>query len=228
MKQINGIWLPDNDQHFEAMMARHPARELRGEWYGTYQFDKLQAALKCCKKRRVALDIGAHVGFWSMWLAEAFREVWAFEPVMEHVACFRRNVVQNNVTLRRVAIGADKGLVSIVTDPDNSGKAYVGNAPDNLIAMIPIDYLGLQKVDLIKIDVEGMEPQVIAGAVSTIQTCRPVILVEQKGHHERFGNTENAALDALQAMGMTLLQRLGDDYLFGWKKDSRKLMDAPQ
>lgn len=224
MKQVNGIWLPDRDRHFEAMMARQPARELRGERVGTYQFDKLQSALKRTKKRRVALDIGAHVGFWSMWLAEVFATVHAFEPVAEHVACFRRNVRQPNVTLLHVAVGGQSGEISMVTDPDNSGKAYAGLAGADgreSMAMITIDSLGLRKVDFIKIDVEGMEPQVIAGAASTIQDCRPVILVEQKGHHQRFENAENAALDALQAMGMTLLRQLGHDYLFGWKKTAQ-------
>lgn len=223
MKLVHGIWLPEGDQHFEGMMARAGTRLLHGEPVGTYQIDKLDAALKRTKKRRVALDIGAHVGFWSMWLAEAFREVWAFEPVPEHVHCFRRNVVQDNVTLRRVAIGHTAGDVMMVPDAENSGKAHARfgvymNEVVPIVPMIAIDSLGLQKVDFIKIDVEGMEPQVIAGAATTIQTCRPVVIVEKKGHHERYGHTEIAALEALQAMGMTQLAQLGNDYLFGWKR----------
>lgn len=229
MKLIQGIWLPDSDQHFEAMMARQPAQILHGEPVGTYQFDKLQVAVKRCKKRRVALDIGAHVGFWSMWLAEAFQMVYAFEPVPEHIRCFQRNVLQANVSLQEIAVGAERGELSMCLDAENSGKAYgwFAEVPGReLVTMVPIDSLGLQKVDFIKIDVEGMEPQVIAGAAATINTCRPVVLVEQKGHHERFGNTESAALVALQDMGMTLLRVLGNDYLFGWKKAKPQPMDA--
>lgn len=218
MKHVYNIWLPDSDQHFEPMMSRAPQREFRGVSVGTYQIDKLDAALAQVKKRRVAVDAGAHVGFWSMWLAEAFAEVWAFEPVREHVACFRRNVPQDNVTLRQVALGAATGSVSMVTDAENSGKAHAGNG-DNLVAMIALDDLGLRKVDFIKIDVEGMEPQVIAGAAATIQTCRPVVLVEDKGHHQRYGNRPAQALADLEAMGMVLLRRLNADWLYGWKKD---------
>lgn len=222
MQLINGIWLPEGDRHFGLMMARRALQPLQGRMVGTYQLDKLQAALACCKKRRVAVDAGAHVGFWSMWLAESFGSVHAFEPLPEHVECFRCNVTQGKVTLHAAALGERTGTVAMETDPDNSGKAHAGGGGDKLAAMVALDDLGLRKVDFIKIDVEGMEPQVIAGAAATIQACRPVIVVEVKGHHERYGNTEFAALEALERMGMTQLRRLGDDYLYGWKKAKAK------
>ena len=40
----------------------------------------------------VALDIGAHVGIWSMRLAEKFKRVHAFEPVPKHIECWKQNM----------------------------------------------------------------------------------------------------------------------------------------
>jgi FkbM family methyltransferase len=54
---------------------------------------------------------------------------------------------------------------------------YAGpNMPE--IKCIAVDSLGLTRLDLMKIDVEGMEEEVLAGARKTIVACRPVLLVE--------------------------------------------------
>lgn len=61
------------------------------------------------------------------------------------------------------------------------------------IAVRTIDSLALPRVDLIKIDVEGMEMAVLHGAVNTIREQRPVMFVEHikldKGAFERFLRT---------------------------------------
>lgn len=218
MKKRFGIWLPDADEHFEGMMRRADKRHLDGRLVGTYQHEKVNLVIAACKKRRVAVDIGAHVGLWSMWLAESFREVVAFEPVPEHVACFEENVAQSNVKLYPVALGEKRGSIELELVAHNSGQAHVGQGWLE-VEMIALDDLLLDKVDLIKIDVEGYEPQVLAGAMETIERCRPLVVVEQKGHHERYGNSPTAALDALVNVGMTVHEVMGGDYLLRWKKE---------
>jgi hypothetical protein len=46
------------------------------------------------------------------------------------------------------------------------------------IKCIAVDSLGLTRLDFIKIDVEGMEEEVLAGARKTIAACHPVLLIE--------------------------------------------------
>lgn len=215
MKRILGIWLPDGDEHFERMMLKAPMGRYGRRLVGTYQRDKLLLALKRTKRRRTAVDIGAHVGFWSMWLAPEFRTVHSFEPMIEHVECFRRNVASTNVTLHRCALGERIGFIGMEADAENSGKAHIGG--NGTIPMLTLDYFNLPDVDLLKIDVEGYEPQVLAGAAQTIARCRPVVIVEQKGHHERYGNEAGQALEALQALGMEMRDQLGGDFIFTWK-----------
>jgi len=50
-----------------------------------------------------------------------------------------------------------------------------------------IDDLGLDACDLIQLDVEGFEAKVLQGASQTITRCRPVIMVEDRGHGTRYG-----------------------------------------
>jgi FkbM family methyltransferase len=209
MKLINGIWLPDTDQHFEAMMVRVEKQEYFGSQVGTYQFNKLQQALKYTKKRRVALDVGAHVGFWSMWLAKEFDFVHAFEPVESHAECFSKNVLSKNVSLHENAVGGTAGYAGLIQDEENSGKAHIGYGSQ--VEVITIDSLELEKVDLIKIDVEGYELQVILGAVDTIARCKPFIVIEQNGVMRDAGMM-------LESLGMTLKKIIGSDFFYGWKR----------
>jgi hypothetical protein len=57
-----------------------------------YQYHKLVAAMKFVRSFRVAINVGAHVGMWSMHLARRFDHVFAFEPIPLHRACFTGNV----------------------------------------------------------------------------------------------------------------------------------------
>src|SRR5690606_32560895 len=87
MKQVQGIWLPDGDTHFARMMVKEPARMYYGSPVGVYQHFKIEKAMGLVENRKTALDIGAHVGFWSMWLSDEFDSVHAFEPSPAHAEC---------------------------------------------------------------------------------------------------------------------------------------------
>lgn len=207
-----GIWLPDADEHFERMMERVDMLIYGGKAVGTYQFHKLADALDMTRGRRVAVDAGAHVGFWSMWLAKDFARVHAFEPVPEHAECFRMNVTQGDVTLHEVALGARAGKVAMQRVHENSGKAHAIAGSE--VEVITLDSLGLRDVDLIKIDVEGFEHRVLAGARDTIERCKPVIVVEDNQHQD--DENESKAVRLLRSMGMRCVKQIGRDFFFKW------------
>ncbi len=75
------IYLPDNEKHLQGWMTEH-GEIVDGK--GTYQIEKLRAVLDHCQNFRVAVDIGAHVGLWSLQLVKRFEHLHAFEPVAEH------------------------------------------------------------------------------------------------------------------------------------------------
>lgn len=208
MKQVQGIWLPDSDTHFERMMRKEPARLYRGQMVGSYQHFKIAKALSLSCRRGVALDIGAHVGFWSMWLALEFAEVHAFEPMPDHAECFERNVA--GVTLHRHAVGSGVGTAGLNPHPDNSGKASIGKGQD--VEVRSIDSYRFQDVALIKIDVEGYEPEVLEGAADTIARCSPLIVFEDNGQHERYG-FESPQVVA-QRMGLKQVCQMGKDWIY--------------
>lgn len=217
MKKIQGVWLPDHDDHFEGMMAKTKPQKLPdGRQVGVYQWQKLHTALLECPRRRVALDIGAHVGLWSMWLGFAFQRLYAFEPVREHIECWRLNMAdQENAHLYEFAIGAQPGRASMSTS-SNTGMAHIISAQDKPtdVEVRTLDSLLLDEVDFVKIDVEGFESAVIHGGRATLERNRPIIVVENNGQAGRYAMTDPVVM--LQGMGAKVLHELRHDIVLGW------------
>lgn len=213
MFQHQGIWLPDGERHFPEWMTNH-GETVEGR--GTYQIRKLRASLEVARRRGVAVDVGAHVGLWSMHLARNFAHVHAFEPVAAFRECFRANVDADNVTLHPVALGSIMASVSMLIDPADTGGTHVRQAPHGGdITMHALDIYELEACDYLKIDCEGYELQVIKGAVETIRKCRPVIVVEQKPRKlgENFGIVGTPAVDLLKTMGYVVHREMSGDYI---------------
>lgn len=218
MFQHQNIWLPDHEKHLPEWMNK--AGEIV-DGKGTYQYRKWMMCQPYIKDWRNAVDIGAHVGFWSMHMAKKFQHVAAFEPMLEHRECFALNVPDSNVTVHTCALGADSGQVSLTTPSHSSGGTYVSGAGD--IPMRILDSFGMTDVDFIKIDVEGYEMKVLQGAVETIKRCKPCIIVEQKGHSDGgrrhiSGNDPTPAVDFLRGLGAYLRTAKSGDYVMAFDK----------
>jgi FkbM family methyltransferase len=169
----------------------------------------------------VAIDAGAHVGFFTMQMAAAvgpIGRVYAFEPLDANADLLERSVRENHfddrVLFRRAAVGAASGVAMLTFPVEtlNSGGAYLlrdGTAPlaGNVTKQVPVvalDALDIRRpVRFIKIDVEGAEPQVIRGAERILEEDHPVILSELHPVQldRASGVTADAFLSQLAARG---------------------------
>lgn len=221
MKQHQGIFLPDHEQHMIEWMNK--SGELV-DGRGTYQIKKLRAALTHVKQWRAAVDVGAHVGFWSMHLVKKFIQVHAFEPIEEHRLCFQRNVTSNYLvdkipvhwTMHTCALGAFPGMVALTIPHGSSGGTHISGAGD--IEMRTLDSFAFENVDFIKIDCEGAELAVLQGAVETLKRWKPCVIVEQKPHimQANFGTKGRPAVDFLLSLGAQLRKEISGDYILSW------------
>lgn len=210
MKFVHDIALPDSEQHFVGTLSR--LREA-GE---SFEYPALRKALTFLpyEKRRIALDIGAHVGLWSRWLVKEFDFVHAFEPVNEYADIFDHNVT-GNVKLHRIALGEQYGEVGLKEYPGDTGRSHISGHGD--VMMLALDSYGFVSVDLVKIDVEGYELQVLKGAERTLIDNKPLVVVEQRGCDEvNFGRKRDEALEYLKGLGMVERGREHYDYIMGW------------
>ena len=223
MHVVRGIYLPNDDTHFPDMLKRAPMVDGRG----TYQLNKATPAIRLTENKLVALDIGAHVGLWSMTLSKHFRTVHAFEPSPAHIECFRMNLNhRKNVHLHEFALGNSNGIAGFVPVAGNSGNAHLVNdmgeqSHDCLVNLNRLDdiarSLAILHADFIKIDVEGYEWNVVSGAENFIRLSKPVMVVEQKpGNAERYGNKTGEVIDLLQSWGARVEWEKSGDFCLKW------------
>ncbi len=138
---------------------------------------------------RTFVDIGSHIGFYTMGLAPGFERVVAFEPSKFQYGWLTRNRALNayeHVLCEHVALGDTRGdaTLNVLSYEGglNSLSPEVANAHHIIDRYsVPVELLddrGMTDVDLMKIDVEGFEIPVLRGARKTIEASRPVILIE--------------------------------------------------
>lgn len=161
-----------------------------GCWLGSYELELQQCFGEFIKGGDVVFDIGANVGFHTL-LASSIvgptGKVFSFEPVPRNLVYLRRHLQLNsieNVSVLEYAISDRSGTSLFDEGPDNSmgslsasGGLTVSTATlDELISAgeIPIP-------DYMKIDVEGAEVQVLAGAMSLLKTFHPTLFLSTHG-----------------------------------------------
>ena len=175
---------------------------------GSHDHQEVDFILALLERRRkyfgagvVALDCGANIGVHTIEWARAmygWGEVLAFEAQEKIFYALAGNIVINNclnVSARHCAVGADCAPLEI-PEPDYLAPAsfgslelkktarteFIGQEIDyrktRPVPQVSIDSLRLKRLDLIKIDVEGMEEDVLKGAAESIATHSPVMMIE--------------------------------------------------
>ena len=177
----------------------------------------------------VAVDVGANLGEWAVPLARRVGpsgRLLAIEPAPRAAAALDKTLVANafaQAELIRCAVGDHDGTaefaIPIVSSVRiDTGTARIGPAAAGRqalkVALRSLDSLAaehrLDRVDLIKIDVEGYERRVLDGAQATLARFRPVLVIET-GHeaegdrraiHDRLGGLGYRMLGVLLDFGM--------------------------
>jgi FkbM family methyltransferase len=149
------------------------------------------AVEKSARPATAAVDVGANVGLVAALMARAVGpdgRVIAVEPnpaLHPRIRdLFRLNRL-GNLDLHAVACGEREADLPFAFDPDDHQKSRVAPAGAVTVHARPLDALldGLDlPVSLLKIDVEGFEPQVLAGAARTLERHRPVLIFETGTH----------------------------------------------
>lgn len=141
------------------------------------------------QRRRVAVDVGANNGVTTCIMAGLFVRVHAFEA-NPRLAGVLKAAAPGNVEIHSVAVSSQAGE-AVLKVPVSAGVTLEGwasiEAP--LLAQFEhmnqirvetctLDSFGFTEVDLLKIDVEGHEMAVLAGARETISRCLPWLIIE--------------------------------------------------
>lgn len=159
--------------------------ELYGEW-SQLELDLLGRFLS---PGQVVVDVGANYGSHTLDFAQRVGpsgKVLAFEPQRIVFQALTASVALNSLTqvhTHLAAVGARHGKVSMpavdYAQTANFGGVQVsGEEGGEPVELVRIDDLSLAECHLLKADVEGMEEEVLRGAVATLQRAHPVLYLE--------------------------------------------------
>lgn len=136
----------------------------------------------------VAVDAGANIGIHSLVLSRCVGEngrVYSYEPRGELCERFRENMTLNgvqNVTLRNVGVGTSDSVLRFQPRHDKFsiglGKFDAKGPVEAAVVKLDSDLQVSSRISLIKIDVEGMELEVIRGASAILAHHRPALVIE--------------------------------------------------
>lgn len=219
MKRAGKWWVPDAEELQMDALGR-----------GGWQIDHLETALQHVRSFRCAVDGGAHIGSWTVAMAEQFEHVVAFEPAEDTFRCLEKNVDRwrsahphRHIDLSRFALGE---TIEAGFGMEEDGRYHGGNtggrylvAGQGAISTIPLDRYPLPRaLDFLKLDLEGFELFALRGARETIERFKPVILLEDKPRMaHRFGLAPHSARTyAEEELGMRVIDHVGADWILGW------------
>lgn len=160
------------------------------EHYGEYSALEMTLFGQLCAAGHIVIEVGANIGAHTVGLARLVGpegRVLAFEPQRVPFQTLCANVALNsleNVDCFWAALGNEDGFIDV---PDlnprkisNFGAVTLVGAPsDRRVACQTLDqHVTLPRLDLIKIDVEGMEADVLRGGERLLKQFKPVLYVE--------------------------------------------------
>jgi FkbM family methyltransferase len=156
--------------------------------YGEYSEGEIALFAQLLRPGDVAVDVGANIGALTVAMARLVQPggaVVAFEPQRPLFDILCANLRHNglgHVTAYRRAVGSAAGMIRVppldYAQPENFGGVALGGARGEEVNVVTLDSLALPRLRLIKVDVEGMEFDVLSGARTTIRRLQPALYVE--------------------------------------------------
>ena len=144
---------------------------------GVYENEERTQFCFLIRPGMTVLDVGAHIGLFSVLAATRGAKVIAFEPEPRNLALLRKNVEGLAVEVVPKAVSDRVGTARLGLHPDNKGRHSIVDDEQKDAIPVPTTTLSMD-ADIIKLDVEGAEPLVLKGAKEMIERCRPVIFLE--------------------------------------------------
>jgi FkbM family methyltransferase len=164
----------------------------------------------------VVVDVGANIGYYTLLAARAVGptgHVYAVEPDPANFALLERNVTHNGyadrVTLVQAAAGAEPGEAALYRSADNHGDHRLFAVPDRealRVDVVRVDDVVAGPADVVKVDVQGFEPAVLAGMQELLAASPHLTLFTELSLHalEAAGFVPGDYLAALSAAGFDI------------------------
>lgn len=194
------------------------------------------------KQKGHFVNVGAHIGTITLPMSTISSRVTAFEPFPKTFDHLKKNLYINNLSnvhIHNIALGDKHENVFFMDDnndrlKNNNGGMHVFTSNDlitgersasiakleNLgIFSVPLDSIKLDKIDLMLVDIEGMEDKFLIGAEQTLKKDLPDLLIEiwndDKRKYENMKTTQQQIIQNILSLGYNKVEKIDDsDFLF--------------
>lgn len=179
-------------------------RGTHGYWLGLYEADKQRVFQKVCQPGECVYDIGANLGYYTLLASRLVGpggRVIAFEPFSKNITQIERHLALNrsqNVTVVPAAVCDVDGTARFQAGPA-SEMGHLSNEGGLTVRTVALD-AGIARGDwpvpnVMKIDVEGAESSVLAGAARLLTMHHPTIILACHGSAQ-FRDCSELLVDA--------------------------------
>lgn len=195
-------------------------RTQRVMFCGAYEPAETAVVRRLLRPGSTFVDAGAHVGWFTVLAARSVGptgSVHAIEAFPSNAELLRANVANNhaeNVTIHHCALADEVGTLRVGRQRgSDSGSITAGAGAAEAIVDVPASTLDALEIpspviDLLKIDVEGLEARVFSAAPHTLGRTQAVMVEINDGALQRNGSSEQALMEFLGDAGLTQVEDL--------------------
>jgi len=193
------FWFNSSDREMGVSMA-----------HGLYEPESVELMKKIIRPGMNCLDIGAQSGYYTCLMASIVGEngkVYAFEPMPSNYKLLVKNIeenkFQNRVKTYQIACSNEKRTMEARAVSNMYVLGKVDGGEKVTVNTTRLDDVINERIDVIKIDIEGHEPAAIEGMKSIIQRDRPIIMSEINEYWLRTcsNSSGNKFVEILNSLG---------------------------
>ncbi len=193
-------------------------------FFSLFERTEMQLVAKLLKPDMKVIDAGANIGIYSLLAAKCVGDngrIWAFEPSQTTYGLFLDNLALSSVRIvaaHRLALSDVRGQLTLRSENgfgdlyrhlDYSGKAAAGDVVETVDVTTLDDFAAanqIDRIDFLKIDVEGGEYSLLKGSQRLLsQSPNVIVMVEiEEDWCLRYGFKTDDAFEVLRSLGFNL------------------------
>ena len=198
---------------------------------GIFERKNFSRFMEHTSTRDVAVEVGSHVGSWTIGMSKLFNRVIGFEPQPTNRSYLYNNLARANTSNVKIYSNAvvddltQAFSITAVGNTRNSGMSYLipGNhSNDNnpKVSCVRLDDVMVSELasgehmSALKVDVEGLELEVLKSGRDVIREHQPTILIEINKNSARYGIKHEEIYDFIYGLGYKKADTVHNDHIF--------------
>jgi|TARA_A100001011_G_scaffold285898_1_gene296481 FkbM family methyltransferase len=203
----DGLWVPSTDAQIE---------QWREKGYPHMQDKCLKQFVKWCEKNNkkfsLILDIGAWCGTWSMAMQKYADEIYCYEPNKIHFECLIKNLKTfQHIKLHNHAVGNRDGKIKLTSETATQNTRVLLEEGETVI--LKLDSMDIHNPDMLKIDVEGLEMEVLKGGHKLLENIE-FVMIELNNNSKKYGSSNKLIQKHMKNLGFKELIKTWPDIVY--------------